>query len=276
MISAFGVDHGISKSLVNGQWVKATKLSGKQRKNVGGYKKAQGMTRAHKEYKTQMNQARTQLKSAPSEKVHGKGTIFGQRAPGTGGATVQLGSAKGGRTHIEVNAPKGTSKGKKKAIMAHERAHAAPKRSEYRVHGQIMKDPTKLMREEARADMARGAPGHYTKQAKNRKTFLGVPYGTKKQKFVSGYAGSAMSGNPNNIRRAYPHMSNKEATKNIKAYKDTQDKIARGQGSKTYKPPLTEAQQRKRIAIGAGAAAGTAGAGAGGVAIYNRKKKPHA
>src|SRR4051794_16471772 len=135
MISAFGVDHGgISKSLVNGVFKPASALSHAERGAVGGYKQAKGVSAAHQQYKLESAARHHHLGSKPAETMtHGALMAPGVRAKGV---TYRLGSAKGGRSVVDVQ---GSSRKAMEQVMSHERQHAAPRRSEYRLHGQIIK-----------------------------------------------------------------------------------------------------------------------------------------
>lgn len=219
MISAFGVDHGyVSKSLVGGAFKPISQLSHAERAGVGGYKKARGVSEAHQEFKQGAKARRDLLKdTAPGE--HGEVSVL-HTPPGMKavGATYRLGSKKGGRSYAMAV---GHDKKSVEGVMSHERLHAAPKRSEYRLHGQIIKDPVKTMREEARADVGSKA-GHYTHRRKAARQGEGV----------SVYQASALSNSPKHLQRVYPHMSSAEGKQGIKAYKQTQDKILRAKGGK--------------------------------------------
>ena len=242
MISAFGVEHGISKSLVNGVFKPATALSRAERQAMGGYKKAKGMSEAHSAFKVESAERHKALEGMPAEQVDHSylHTPIGTKAVG---ATYKLGGKKNGRTVVGVV---GTDRKAMSDVLSHERQHAAPKRSEYRLHGQIVKDPVKTMREEARAD-ATSDVGHYKK--KRRAAMTGKP--------VSVYQASAITGKPSHLQRAYPHITNVEAKHGIKAYKETQNKIARSRGE--MKPEMS---RKKKAAIGGVTLAGVTGSGA--------------
>src|SRR5262245_901256 len=159
MRSAFGVEHGISKSFVNGKFVRAVDLSAKQARKVatgGQYKAARGVSEEHRRF-LDVHQRNTKLTQNPVAWPTGIRTNPGLKHHSGAGGTIRVGSAKGGRSYVSGQAsPKETP-----FITAHEAEHANVKRSSYRLHGQIMKDPKKLMREEARADYH--SYGHYSK-----------------------------------------------------------------------------------------------------------------
>lgn len=246
----------IQKSLVNGKFVRAVDLAVDQRKNVGGYKKLKGVSAADKQFKVE-HEAR---KKVISEHLDNKPGEHGEIDPlyraRTGsharGATFRVGSKKQGKSYMASVA---MNQKDLASTMAHERAHGAPKRSEYRLHGQVLKDPEKLLREEARADMAPGAPGHYQKQRRAAK-WTGKP--------LTVYA----SGKPNLIRRAYPNMSDAEAKRGTKAYQDVQNKIQRARGG----PVPWSTKKKVLVTGGATTAVGAAGAG-GYVANQKRQQK---
>ena len=175
MISAFGVEHGgVSKSFVNGKWVKAAELSGKQASKIragGQYKKARGTTKSDREFKTNnttvLSEAR---KMKPGEQqrslfntvrhggfdrrgntkidMHDTTPSLSFGSGGTIQASAQkFGPKRGGVHMITTNGP-----GKASPVtLAHEKAHLSPDRGAYRMK-QITRSPKKLMREEARAD----------------------------------------------------------------------------------------------------------------------------
>jgi len=157
MRSAFGVEHGISKSFVNGKFVRAVDLSAKQARKVavgGQYKAARGVSEGDKRFlaTTRMHREVVGTPRFP-EGVRHNPMMRGHQ--GSGG-TIRLGSAKQGRSYVSGQA----SKKSIPYVTAHEAQHANVKRSSYRLHAQIMRDPEKLMREEARADY--NSFGHYS------------------------------------------------------------------------------------------------------------------
>jgi hypothetical protein len=167
-----------------------------------------------------------------------------------------LGSKKGGRSYaLAVGHDKESVAG----VMSHERLHAAPKRSEYRLHGQIIKDPVKTMREEARADVGSQA-GHYSHKAKEM----------RRGGQVSVYQASGITGNPKHLQSIYPHISAKEGKKGIKAYRETQNKILRAKGGKPKRVMSDKQKGAAGLTIGLG---GLTGAGALQHRAYKREMK---
>ena len=142
----------IHKSLSGGVFKPITEMTGAERAAVGGYKAMRGATPEHKKFK---RERKKQIK-ALMEHVdrHGEGI---KNRLGNQAGTYRIGGKSSGRSVII-----GATPGKKdrKLLMAHEAAHANPRRSAYRLHHQIMGDPKKLFREEARADYISG--GHFS------------------------------------------------------------------------------------------------------------------
>lgn len=73
--------------------------------------------------------------------------------PGAGAYAVRTGGRRGGRVMV---VPKDATN----HTINHEIAHLTPKRSSFRMY-EILQDPAKTMREEARADMLGSAKGYY-------------------------------------------------------------------------------------------------------------------
>jgi hypothetical protein len=173
MISAFGVEHIVSKSYVNGKWVKAVELGGKERKAMGGYKKARGVSRSDRLFMASNKKTKKQV-DLPKKRVkttegpggtthyyeHGPKSTF--LPPGAGGVTFREGGKKGiSHVHVPKKAVGGLKAGH---VMRHEEAHARVGRTGYRM-SQIVNSPKKLMREEGRADFE-GSGKHFTKNPK--------------------------------------------------------------------------------------------------------------
>lgn len=168
MISAFGVEHLVSKSFVNGKFVRATDLSGKQAAKVRGggqWKKARGATKKDRQFREMM--------SSPEAKTWGKdpGIKVDRDIPKASGhgATVRFGSKSGGQSVVVGQAG---SKKVARQISSHEKHHATPNRSTYRLHRQIAENPKKLFREEARADWH--SQGHYQNAKKATSVYAGM------------------------------------------------------------------------------------------------------
>lgn len=250
------MDHGISKSLVGGAFKPASALTRSERRLVGGYKQARGVSPEHQKFKQESALRHRELKDRPAETT--RVNPFMSPSEPFKGVTYRLGSAKRGRSVVqaEANSPKTL-----KTVLTHERAHASPKRSEYRLHGQILGSPAKTMREEARADMANKA-GHY-KHVKRKIATTGRAQG-------SVYQVSAATGDPSHIRRAYPHMSMGQAKKATKDYRKVQDKIAGGRGEK---PPELLSRRQKQVAAGVTTVTGLTAAGGLAHHYYRKPKK---
>ena len=246
MYSAFGVEHTIEKSFVNGKFVRAVDLSAKKAAKVragGQWSKARGTTKKDTAFKNLMtNEVKPQLAQM-------KGVSVNSGLPkniGAGG-TVRIGSKSQGRSYVAGEAG---SKKAAQSIKLHEAQHANPNRSSYRLHSQIMGSPKKLFREEARADWA--SQGHYSnpegisayagaaraqtamKQGAGKKLFrLGKP-----DRKALKQAGIPLKQGPNNkqalhatlqaIDAQLPHYrlsEGKRGPKAVKAYRGLQDDL---------------------------------------------------
>lgn len=151
MISYWGIDHGISKSyLGRGQWAPATK-AGKEalRRAQGAHSdpKVKARTAAVNRGQKADIAARAARSSGPSigasRTSRGAPVKWNRSSSPTKSTTAQVGGRRGQR--IIALSPSAT-----KATMQHEMAHAAPKRSSYRL-AQVLNDPRKRGGEEARA-----------------------------------------------------------------------------------------------------------------------------
>lgn len=247
MISAFGVDHGaISKSYLNGQWVKPAELLVHQKETgkVGGhFARSKGVSAEDMRFKRQSLHRKKKVAmtgGAYRKENYSYGPFrskegFMDRLRGMRGGhgyTYRLGGkGKQGRSYMRGE---GTSKEYMAPTRAHEHAHAMEGRTEYRLHHQIMGSPTKMMREEARADMAPGSAGHYGEQY--LKTFGSKKHGIEPRHGPPGsygtYAAAALYNDPAKLRQTYPHLSHEGAQKGIDAYKSVQDKILNARGGK--------------------------------------------
>jgi hypothetical protein len=304
MRSAFGVEHTVSKSLSGGTFKPISQMTQAERKAIGGYRKAKGVSEDDKKYRTAMGQIKDLHSGKPvggvtntgkhlrTEKHRGGGNVevyrHGKKSrlvpPGAEGFHVSTGG-KRGTSYVHLGGGSG------KRVETHELAHANPKRSSYRMF-QITSNPRKLMREEARADYK--AQGHFT---------------TRGEKEGSGYAQSAhyrsnelagkksearlgrtpVIGGPlkgmrramNTSRRQKTNLAVNNLTRTmnkpvkrreIDSYIKVQDKM------RAADPNARPAAKKKHTKAIAGVAAGTAGAG-GGVATYemarNRRLKTH-
>lgn len=162
MISAFDVDHGISKSFVPGKgYVSAAKLTPGQRRDVG--------FNLHLKNKNRKAGVTQPVKSAAGRRIWGQG-----RAPTPQGKTprvinvknksIKLDSAGVPREQGGYAQPNGRGGGRlvlynssankefgAGAVQRHEMAHITPRRNPHRF-GQRIKEPFRAGREEARAD----------------------------------------------------------------------------------------------------------------------------
>lgn len=150
---------------------------------------------------------------------------IGLKASGTKGFMVRTGSAKGGTSHVIL--PKDAPQ----HIVNHEMTHAAPKRSSYRMH-QIVTDPKKLMREEARAEMGSNRRAGYYRTYD--KTNIAYTQAAQSEPYRQ-MAHETYASQPG----AKGKIFEKE---NVQAFKDVQDKIGSArekQGSTFKKVPGT-------------------------------------
>ena len=270
MTSAFGVDHGISKSLVGGVFKPASKLKAKEIKAVrrgGAYKKAKGPTKADTEFKqnstraTQMFRQNKEVFREPGYKgieapTYKEKKVRGQRNPvstyktsvfddktlpaGVGGFTVRTGSKSHGTSHVVYRGMSSIGSSRKpKTTLKHEMAHARPKRSAYRME-QIGRNPAKQMREEARADFE--ASGHYKKvnpkKASGYEQLAQLRAAGKKQKKKPLIGRFLAKPAKNQQKYATKEMARRSqgqykiSGKNVNQYIKTQDKMARARKKK--------------------------------------------
>lgn len=154
----------VEKSFVPGKgWVSATQVSRGALRNAAKNRprwKAKMKRRAeeasdaaHGRAEAQQTQVRNwregkPLKGVPSGHEPDDFTMLQMALGGTDAFTARVGGRRGGGVIV---APPGVPK----RIVQHERAHLEPKRTAYRFR-QVIDDPKKLQREEARADMAGG------------------------------------------------------------------------------------------------------------------------
>jgi hypothetical protein len=291
MRSAFGVEHTVttpvSKSLSGGVFKPASKLSQAERKAVGGYRKAKGVTAADRVWAQNQKNIKTLHGQKHPGMKHTK-TVQGRQGttehykhskrstvvpPGADGFHVRTGGKKGtSYIHMKSNA--------RKDVTAHEVAHASPKRTAYRMN-QVATNPKKTMAEEGRADYV--ATGHYLKTkpqsgyaqaARMRNAEVrGEKQAKKAQKYGGKPARSLVRARhaPSrfNVKAASGSMSrtmNKPVgRKEIDEYRKVQDRMHGGA------PKTPGMSTRKKVAIGAGT---TGVAGGGTYAVRrNRKKK---
>lgn len=149
----------VKKSFVNGKFVSAIELSAKEASKVrsgGQWKKARGVTEKDSAFRDLMTSP--EVKQSLKDMNGVKRNKYLPKDTGSGG-TIRAGSKSHGRSYVAGEAG---SKKEVAQIAHHEAQHANPKRSSYRLHSQIMGDPKKLFREEARADWA--SAGHYNQR----------------------------------------------------------------------------------------------------------------
>lgn len=273
----------VRKSYVSGKWVKATELTAEQMKKIKGPthtirsmpeyqyeggKLVRGMSkprqvRLPKIYGSEMNQAKLleQKRNGPA-RARVESNIATARdiknqplEEGMNGFTVRIGGKSSGTSHafVRPGAPESTH--------VHEGAHASPRRSSWRLHGQISGNPTKAMREESRADYI--ASGHYEDLPARKKGILAKqPSRTlyqqaarvqaaadrgEKVKDLAAYQGSigayATASNPIMGMTAAGRESGKKA---IHAYSEVQDRMkAAGAGRRIVVPAEQTAKKRR-------------------------------
>lgn len=159
----------VSKSFIppktpggTGTWMRATQLGPKKLRRVvdGQQYKSRGLSDSDKEFKS-MSKDRRDLFNQAGQKgakrtINGRSirTVDEPDLPGNmHGAFIPYGGKRTGGT-IMMNPH--TSSASRVSTATHEMAHAAPRRSSYRMH-QIVNNPQKIGREEGRADLASGA-----------------------------------------------------------------------------------------------------------------------
>lgn len=211
--SAFGVDHGFSKSFSGGVYKPILRMTAKERGAISKPKK--GVSAADKGFKEMGKVRRTGL-SGPHSSGSYNGITVESGAPG--GATTRLGSKSGGKSYVAGSGRTGKEADK---ILAHESQHARPKRSEYRVHQQISGSPTKTLKEEARADymtqghssgvsLARSNPAQLHARSTSAKEGTGIK--AKLARKISPPKYDSQGTNP----RAYSDLQNRMRAKGIK------------------------------------------------------------
>lgn len=161
-VSAFGVVH---KSYVGGGVFKpVTALSGAERKTVkagGLYRQAQGVTKPDKKFSRFYHKQIVPMTHHADE----SGPVGTVKVPksalqmaGVNAMAVRAGGKNTGRSYIV------RPKKLKPEILHHEMQHATPRRSAYRME-QMSRDPSKQLREEARADYL--TVGHHSENEAN-------------------------------------------------------------------------------------------------------------
>jgi len=289
MRSAFGVEHvvaaPVSKSLSGGVFKPASKLSQAERKTVGGYRKAKGVTTSDAEWARNMGQVK-RLHDQPHPGMRHTKTVHGKQGttehykhnsrstvvpPGAEGFHVRTGGKKG-TSYIHMKDSAG------KSVTRHEVAHSTPKRTSYRMK-QIVDNPKKTMAEEGRADYV--ASGHYLKKKPQSGYAQSARYrnaearGEKSAKSARKYGGKPARGlmrarnapSRFKVKQASGSMSrtmNKPVGRQeIDEYRRVQDKMHGGA------PKTPGMSTRKKVAIGAG----TTGVAGGGTYAVSRNRK---
>jgi hypothetical protein len=303
----------IAKSFVPGRgFVSASKLGVPGLRKVvkpGQYKarpdaKLKAVKAVHTEAKNSFNMVRSFGKPA--------GYVDGVKTTSVGGLSrdthlAGLAWKDGGPRSRRQFAYDAGLKGHEKAtVFAHENAHTAPnKRSNWRL-AQVIADPKKHMREEARADMAAGS--FYRKKdyaaRKGHAALVGLTEGSRvspdlhsalKRLGNDGYASAAASGPYRRIMER--NNGSLFAPQNMQAYRETQNRIhsARttgaasqglvGRSTPKKVPNMPGARHtttpgagqvprgtNRRRNIGVGVGAGTAATVGAGTAVHQAKK----
>ena len=296
MISVWGVNHGevIAKTrLPNGSWVKASSLTKTELRAANKGRKAGELKRKtdddakFREYANSQRDMKKMLDDIRDGKTpdwtNKQGMVFTtpnkqaeremQQANMSAFAT-SFGGRKGKKVMV-------VPKGSEPETVDHEIAHLTPKRSSYRLH-QVISDPKRIPREEARAEMSANHRGGYWRN--------------KDTEPSSGYGAAARSPFKRQMYRAVEEMQGLSGgfdkkiftQEGMKLYRSTQDQIHRANpnrlppmGTKGYSNPkfrgnqhVDEKGQKKGNArrnltlLGGGTAAGGYG-----VYRYNKGKK---
>jgi hypothetical protein len=245
----------VSKSYVPGVgWKSASKLTAIQRAKVPG-----AQAKMHRVKPADRSFARTQrnlagaIKSDPETRSALGGVKKDPESWVNQAYTIRTGSAKRGKSYIAGQAQPRHFK----QLVDHENEHAKIKRSSYRLHSQIMGNPQKLLREEARADFH--SKGHYSNNsnqsvyaqtARWREKALKHPNrpakgsgpqqrimreydpGFKRNTNQSAYEGSAQQ----NFGQVGYKMSGKSRDKSVDAYRSLQDRLRDKKVKKSYVP----------------------------------------
>ena len=264
------VKYEVKKSyLGGGRWASATQAGAKRLKNAkGAHKQAKGLSLDARAAKMRLV-ANKEISDINNLVTPGKTkyTVTDQLPPGKEGLTVLHGGRRSKTRSVLINS--GNNPAERARIKTHETAHAAPKRSSYRLD-QIMQNPSKLGREEARADMAQGS--YYNRSIDQIANQMKREGGSGSGYMVSAF--NVSSRNPNNKPRGIMRKRPFSPNEVDRAYMDTQDKIARARVKKSYMYVPTSAKERRRerrknvtnAAVGSGVLSGalTAGLNAGG------------
>lgn len=166
MISAFGVDHGgvVAKSyLGGGKWKVASKLTTAERSQITSTRPnlwSRGVSASDKQFVEGQKSLHNVIGGSHKQVQVGRAGALDTSAA----VTIRVGGKKTGKSFVFGQ----TAPQHRKKILTHEAQHAKVKRSSYRLHGQIGRDPQKLLREEARADIQSGK--HYSRVPQSRRS----------------------------------------------------------------------------------------------------------
>lgn len=166
-ISYWGIDHGsVSKAyLGGGRWVPAVQAGAKQMRAArGAHAAAKGRSAMDQQWLDNISRLDSQIKGLTKPIVRRRRTVTAPNGHKVARTDVRAQPATGmdafaymsGKNSRNIMVGPTASKKQARMITQHEMAHLSPKnRTAYRL-GQITRDNTKTMREEARADMAAG------------------------------------------------------------------------------------------------------------------------
>lgn len=248
MRSYWGVEHGdaVSKSYIPGKgWVPAVK-AGKDalRGAKGGHQKAKGVSWEDRLFQTNQKNTKTMLSELGKPKKITSGGVkmnhyrSNDMPPGLGAFAVMTGKNK---RHM-VSPP-----GSPKWINTHEKAHLSPKkRTSYRLN-QIVSNPRKAMREEARADVAGGQL--YRKPMTNplgnsgyrqaARSSTGARELNSQHRQIRQMTAASLSGSDRKLFSAMPKRDAMFAKRPVADYRKTQDKITGASGSARTQKPIS-------------------------------------
>lgn len=144
----------VKKSFSGGVFKPISEMSNMERLGIGGsYRRAKGVNPGDAKWLSDRKNIQLPALHAHIAE-HGAG--IKKNPLGGAAGTYRIGGKSSGHSIVAGEGPKKQLP----YLRAHEGAHADVKRSSYRLHRQIMSNPKKLMREEARADYVAG--GHFS------------------------------------------------------------------------------------------------------------------
>lgn len=260
----------VYKSYVPGKgWVKATEVGAKVLREAKHTRPKEARMRKLEakrasEHHREVSRVRRDLISnstavpAPGRALHHHPTGEGaemMRQSNFEAFALRQGGRSSGTSHVFY--PKGAPQG----TINHELGHARPRRSSYRMQT-IIEDPVKLMREEGRAEMSSGVKGAYYR---NRSNPL--------EKHQTAYTQISRS---ELLRRQQEALGSPYASKaQVKAFRETQDKIANARRAKgraahditgqRAQPSWVQTHVRDKPVRAAAVGGGVSVLGAGGV-----------